>query len=113
MQNDFCRWKTPDAAVQRIIKMEQCYDRLLQLVQQPSDTPDGQNRLCSLYHTLVEYYENGLWLQDYTLDEQGLLPPGLKRGVLSQDSLYGLLQRIEQPGKSEPLDELPGRCDIL
>ena len=41
---------------------------------------------------LEEYYSSGLWLADYTADEKGLLPPDLKRGVLSQDGLYDLLE---------------------
>ena len=40
---------------------------------------------------LLDYYENGQWLLDYELDEQGLLPGQLKRGILSQDGLYNLL----------------------
>lgn len=40
---------------------------------------------------LENYYTSGQWLKDYEADEQGLLPEGLKRGVLSQDALYDLL----------------------
>lgn len=40
---------------------------------------------------LAEYMDSGLWLSDYSWDAQGLLPEGLKRGVLSQDGLYDLL----------------------
>lgn len=41
---------------------------------------------------LNDYYTSREWLHDYELDEQGLLPPGLKRGVLSQDAVYDLLE---------------------
>ena len=40
---------------------------------------------------LARYLDSGLWLKDYQLDELGLLPKDLKRGVLSQDGLYDLL----------------------
>lgn len=40
---------------------------------------------------LSDYMDSGLWLKDYELDEKGLLPKELKRGVLSQDGLYNLL----------------------
>ena len=30
-------------------------------------------------------------MEDFEADEQGLLPPGLKRGVLSEDAVYDLL----------------------
>ena len=44
---------------------------------------------------LTEYYEDGRWLSDYTLDEWGCLPPCLKRGVLSQDGVYNLLEKLK------------------
>ena len=47
------------------------------------------------YNALKEYYESGLWLSDYEADERGELPADLKRGVLSQDGLYNLLNDIE------------------
>ena len=47
------------------------------------------------YDALKEYYESGLWLSDYEADERGELPADLKRGVLSQDGLYNMLNDIE------------------
>ncbi len=44
---------------------------------------------------LQEYYTSGEWLADYEADERGELPPDLKRGVLSQDALYDLLEKAE------------------
>ncbi|MBR6376765.1 MAG: DUF4298 domain-containing protein [Oscillospiraceae bacterium] len=41
---------------------------------------------------LEAYYSSGQWLEDYEADERGELPPDLKRGVLSQDALYDLLE---------------------
>ncbi len=41
---------------------------------------------------LTDYYEGGLWLEDFEADEAGELPPELKRGVLSEDGVYDLLQ---------------------
>ncbi len=41
---------------------------------------------------LDEYYSSGEWREDYEADERGELPPDLKRGVLSQDALYDLLE---------------------
>ena len=44
------------------------------------------------YKALKKYQKSGRWLKDYEADEQGKLPADLKRGVLSQDGLYDLLQ---------------------
>ena len=41
--------------------------------------------------TLAKYQESKLWQEDYEADERGELPKDLKRGVLSQDALYDLL----------------------
>ena len=41
---------------------------------------------------LDAYYTSGEWREDYEADERGELPPDLKRGVLSQDALYNLLE---------------------
>ena len=46
---------------------------------------------------LETYYTSGQWRDDYEADERGELPPDLKRGVLSQDGLYDLLERSRSP----------------
>lgn len=74
-------------AVERIRQMEHCFDAL----QETEETEDVVFRM-RLEH-LIRYYESGLWLADYTLDEKGLLPETLKRGVLSQDAVYDFLQK--------------------
>ena len=63
--------------IQRIEYMESLYDLALQTSQIPRE--------------LRDYYENGQWLRDYEADERGELPVTLKRGVLSQDGLWDLL----------------------
>ena len=70
------------ADLQRIRRMEACFDRLRETTDQEA------------LRTLKEYYENGQWLEDYERDERGEFPPDLKRGVLSQDGLYDLLGEI-------------------
>ena len=40
---------------------------------------------------LSSYYES-LWKEDFEADEKGLIPKDIKRGVLSEDGLYDLLQ---------------------
>lgn len=45
---------------------------------------------------LTAYMDSGDWLRDYTADEQGRIPKDMKRGVLSQDGLYNLLQEARK-----------------
>ena len=41
---------------------------------------------------LSEYYGSTAWMRDYEADEAGKLPADLKRGVLSEDAVYDLLE---------------------
>lgn len=68
----------------RITRMEQLFDEVLAM------DPE-ERRSSKQLKELLDYYENGQWLLDYELDEQGLLPGQLKRGILSQDGLYNFL----------------------
>jgi hypothetical protein len=40
---------------------------------------------------LSKYYSSELWKMDLAADEAGILPPDLKRGVLSEDGIWNLL----------------------
>ncbi len=42
---------------------------------------------------LEAYYTGDEWKDDFALDEEGKLPADLKRGVLSEDGIYDLLER--------------------
>ena len=46
--------------------------------------------------TLEEYYTGKNWKKDYEADEAGKLPADLKRGVLSEDGIYDLLERYRE-----------------
>lgn len=82
-------------AVHRIESMERCFDTL-QTAFAAAPAAFGENdTLKALLQSLTQYYEGGLWLSDYQLDEQGLLPEGMKRGVLAQDAVYDFLGEIK------------------
>ena len=82
-------------AVRRIEQMAQCFDALQAAANDPDSIRDDL-ALAAMLESLTQYYDGGLWLKDYELDEQGLLPPTLKRGVLSQDGVYDLLEQINR-----------------
>ena len=44
---------------------------------------------------LREYYDSGQWQKDFEADEQGKLPKDLKRGILSEDGLWNLLDEVD------------------
>ena len=41
---------------------------------------------------LARYYDSDDWKQDFADDEAGRLPKNLKRGVLSEDGIWNLLE---------------------
>ena len=41
---------------------------------------------------VFDYYFSPQWREDFEADERGELPPTLKRGVLSQDGLWEVLE---------------------
>ena len=69
--------------IERITHMETLYDRALETRVIPAE--------------LRNYYTGGQWLLDYEAEERGELPRDLKRGVLSQDGLWNLMEELEQP----------------
>lgn len=79
-------------AIARVIEMEQLFDEITRIV---DFTPNKLNETTVQENVkkLSDYYA-GEWLSDYELDEKGLLPKKLKRGVLSEDGLYNLLSEI-------------------
>ena len=74
--------------LQRIIKMERLFDELLEDNFKNPGLLTESKILQDKIEVLKEYYQSGLWLQDYECDERGELPENLKRGILSQDALY-------------------------
>ena len=78
-----------DETVRRVSYMERLMDEVMAARKDESRTwPWFRMRQLRV---LEDYYENGLWRLDFETDEKGLLPRGLKRGVLSEDGLYNLL----------------------
>lgn len=68
--------------IARIQYMESILDKVL-----ASENPKSMSHELSV---LESYYFGHLWREDYEADEAGLLPAGLKRGVLSEDAVYNL-----------------------
>ena len=86
----------PGEAADRVRQMERAFDALCRAVETDPAAIRGDAALNAQLESLRFYYEGGQWLADYALDERGLLPRDLKRGVLSQDGIYDLLAKIAE-----------------
>ena len=75
--------------IERIKRMEQHFDKALAAIKDGS--ADALKAVKEDIAELSKYYGSELWKQDFAADEAGLLPPDLKRGVLSEDGIWNLL----------------------
>lgn len=82
----------PDIVCSRIAEMESYLDAVREAMEQNPQSWWKDAVIREKLRILEDYYENGQWLADYERDERGELPLELKRGVLSQDALYDLLE---------------------
>lgn len=78
--------------IERIRLMEKCLDESRAAVDRLNDAFEKYFAVRSKYMALVEYYDDGLWRRDFEDDEAGKIPSDLKRGVLSEDAVWNLIE---------------------
>lgn len=83
-----------EKAISRIKLMEYYFDAVSRAVEIGDGNILNSCAVKEMMQELKNYYENGLWQSDYETDERGEIPKSLKRGVLSQDGLYDLLEKL-------------------
>ena len=76
---------------ERIRQMEQRLERSAAAVMALSAALDRYEEVKEDISALEAYYGSETWKLDFADDEAGLLPPSLKRGVLSEDGIWNLL----------------------
>ena len=88
--------KNKQDLLSRVREMEDRYDELARVLA-------GLNNAISEYQVfkpdlqiLRDYMESGQWKKDFEADEAGQIPAEIKRGVLSEDGLYDLLQGADE-----------------
>lgn len=78
--------------LERIGRMECLLEEAMQAVKGVSEALDRYEAAQSAIHALEAYYDSEEWMKDFSDDEQGRLPKELKRGVLSEDAIWNLLE---------------------
>ena len=81
--------------ISRIEEMEVAFDKIVGIVKRLREDLDSFNGVGEEIGKLEDYLSTGDWMKDFEADEAGLIPEGIKRGVLSEDGLYDLLQEID------------------
>ena len=80
--------------IKRITRHETLMNKAEQLIKVYSK--DNADELCEIMNKLEGYYLSDEWKQDFSDDGAGLLPPDLKRGVLSEDGIYNLIEKYKE-----------------
>lgn len=76
---------------ERISYMEKILDESQASVSELSVALEKYVKLIPRMKELIAYYESRQWLHDFVDDSLGKIPKDLKRGVLSEDSVYDLI----------------------
>ena len=84
------------ARIQRISLMEDRYDEVTCVLATLEEAVDEYEDFKSELDALKDYMDSGQWKEDYEADEAGQIPSDLKRGVLSEDALYDLLNDADK-----------------
>ena len=82
--------------IARIRLMERRLNQALAAVKRLDSALEKYEAAQEAIAALSEYYGSDLWKQDFAADEAGLLPEGLKRGVLSEDGIWNLLTDFKE-----------------
>ena len=87
---------TSASRISRIEAMEQCFDKVKQALERWERAQEEYRASHESIEKLKHYMDSGQWREDYEADERGELPASLKRGVLSEDALYNLLEECKE-----------------
>ena len=80
---------------ERITQMENLFDQSNEVIQRLKQAIADFQALQPTIDELDNYYKTN-WRSDFEADEKGKLPADLKRGVLSEDGLWDLLEEYQR-----------------
>ncbi len=79
--------------IKRIEEMEELLNASNVAIKNLEKALKEYNKAQDGIHTLATYYSSKEWKEDFEADEKGKLPKDLKRGVLSEDGIYNMLDK--------------------
>lgn len=97
---------------ERIKEMEQRMDRASAALKELTFALDHFDSEAEDFAKLSDYYGSKEWKQDFDADGDGHLEEGLRRGVLSEDGLWNLLEEyreLKERMRAGNFDERPGK----
>ena len=104
-KNQFGKRLAGENIPQHIYAMENILDKATYMMDTLEKKIAEYEDFLSEIEKLEAYYTSQQWKDDYAMDEAGKFPEKLKRGVLSQDGIWNMLERnrelIQRIGISE------------
>ena len=85
-----------DSRIERINEMEKLFDRVLQTQSAFETAVEEYRELQEDVHRLEGYYASQQWKDDFAADEKGEIPKSVKRGVLSEDGIFDMLEKNKE-----------------
>ena len=82
---------TSQEGIVRIQEMERRLEEATEAVGQMEEAVERYETAQEAVERLAGYLDSEEWRRDFADDEKGLLPQDLKRGVLSEDGIWNLL----------------------
>ena len=79
--------------IERIKMMEEKFDASKKAINDLEKALKEYGKVQSQIRELAAYYASNDWKKDFADDEKGKLSKELKRGVLSEDGIYNLLDK--------------------
>ena len=79
--------------IERIRYFEQLYNETINTLMKTEKILEEYEEAQQGIRRLEEYYTGDEWKKDFEDDEKGLIPSEIRRGVLSEDSVYNLLEK--------------------
>ena len=100
LSNFVCVYQEPRIVRERFIQLQRILKNEINFreAQQLMRAEENAGRLRGLIGELEEYYTSDEWKRDFAADEAGQLPENLRRGVLSEDGIYNLLEEYKERG---------------
>ena len=79
--------------IKRIEEMEERLNVATKSIKSLEKALKEYNKAQDDIRELAAYYASDEWKKDFEADEKGILPNDLKRGVLSEDGIYNMLDK--------------------
>ena len=107
-KNQFRKRLAGENVPQHIFVMESILEKATQKMASMEKKIEEYAAFQSEIRKLEAYYTSQQWKDDYAMDEAGTFPDKLKRGVLSQDGIWNLLERNKELTQRLGISEVQG-----